>query len=102
MTVKYNKRILKQHTENVFDKYYTLYILDDEDYYDIHIVTDELVDDEMNTLQFQEPKQDVSFNKFNELYITKLILEYALWFKFYGYENKVHQFEIKNTIDFDL
>nr|DAL61044.1 MAG TPA_asm: hypothetical protein [Caudoviricetes sp.] len=32
MAMKYNKRILKQHTENIFGKYYTLYILDNKDY----------------------------------------------------------------------
>lgn len=102
MAMKYNKRILKQHTENVFGGYYTLYILDNEDYYDIHIVTDEYRDEELNTLRLQEHKQDVSFNEFDELCMTKLILEFALWAKFYGYKNKVYQFEVKSTIDFDL
>ena len=102
MEIKYNKRILKQYTENVFGEYYTLYVLDDEDSYNIHIVTDKYVDDELNTLQLQEPKQNVSLNKFNELYMTELILEFALWSKFYGYDNKVYQFEVKSAIDFDL
>ena len=102
MEMKYNKRILKQYTENVFGEYYTLYVLDDKDYYNIHIVTDKFRDEELNTLQRQEPKQYVSFNKFNELYITKLILEFALWSRFYGYDNKVYQFEIKSAIDFEL
>ena len=102
MEMKYNKRILKQHTENIFGEYYTLYVLDDKDYYNIYIVTDKYRDEELNTLQLQEPKQNVSFNEFNELYITKLILEFALWSKFYGYDNKVYQFEIKSAIDFEL
>ena len=102
MEMKYNKRILKQYTENIFGEYYTLYVLDDGDYYNIHIVTDRYKDEELNTLQFQDPKQDVSFDKFDELYITKLILEFALWSRFYGYDNKVYQFEIKSAIDFEL
>ena len=102
MEMKYNKRILKQHTENVFGEYYTLYVLDDKDYYNIHIVTGKFRDEELNTLQLQEPKQYVSFNKFNKLYITKLILEFALWSKFYGSDNKVYQFEIKSAIDLEL
>ena len=36
------------------------------------------------------------------MYITKLILEFALWSKFYGYDNKVYQFEIKSAVDFEL
>ena len=102
MEMKYNKRILKQHTENVFGEYYTLYVLDDKNNYNIHIVTAKYRDEELNTLQLQEPKQNVSFNEFDELYITKLILGFALWSKFYGYDNKVYQFEIKSSIDFEL
>lgn len=102
MEMKYNKRILTQHTENVFGDYYTLYVLDAGDYYNIHIVTDKYKDKEFNTLLFQDPKQNVSLNKFDRLHITKLILEFALWSKFYGYDGKVYQFKIKSTVDFDL
>lgn len=102
MEMKYNKKILQQYTENVFSEDYTLYVLDDGDYYNIHIVTDKYMDEELNTLQLQEPKQNVSFNKFNKLYMTKLILEFALWSRFYGYDNKIYQFEVKSAIDFDL
>lgn len=102
MTMKYGKKILKQCTENIFGKYYTLYILDDGNYYNIHIVTDEYKDEELNTLVLQEPKQDISFNKFDSLYMTELILEFALWSKFYGYKGKVYQFEVKSIIDFEL
>jgi hypothetical protein len=102
MKMKYNKRILKQHTERIFGKYYTLYILDDKDYYNIHIVTDEYRDEEFNTLKLQEPKKDVSLNELDELYMTKLILEFALWSKFYGYKNKTYQFEIGSTIVLDV
>lgn len=100
--MKYNKKILKQHTENIFGGYYTLYILDNEDYYNIHIVTDEYRDEELNTLRLQESKQDVSLDELDDLYMTKLILEVALWSKFYGYKNKTYQFEIESTIVFDV
>nr|DAL61045.1 MAG TPA_asm: hypothetical protein [Caudoviricetes sp.] len=56
----------------------------------------------MNTLKFQQPKQDVSFNEFDDLYIIKLILEFALWCKFYGYKNKTYQFEVNSAIDLDV
>lgn len=102
MTMKYGKKILKQYAENIFGKYYTLYILDAGNYYNIHIVTNEYKDEELNTLVLQESKQNVSFNKFDSLYMTKSILEFALWSKFYGYKNKVYQFEVKSIIDFEL
>lgn len=34
---KYNKKVLKMETINIFNQEYTIYILDDKDYYDIHI-----------------------------------------------------------------
>lgn len=102
MTMKYGKKILEQYAENIFGKYYTLYILDAGNYYNIHIVTNEYKDEELNTLVLQESKQNVSFNKFDSLYMTKSILEFALWSKFYGYKNKVYQFEVKSIIGFEL
>lgn len=102
MAMKYGKKILKQYAENIFGKDYTLYILDGGDYYNIHIVTDGYRDKELNTLIFQDPKQDVSFNKFDKLFITKRILEFALWSKFYGYKNKAYQFKVESKIDFEL
>lgn len=100
--MKYNKKILKQHTENLFNQSYTLYVLDNKDFYDIHIIDDDIKDTELNTLYLQEPKQDVSLFKFDEIYMTTLLLEHALRAKFYGYKNKVYQFAVKSMIDFDL
>lgn len=100
--MKYNKKILKEHTEYLFNQYYTLYILDDKDYFNIHIVCDTFKDAELNTLYLQEFKQDVSFSEFDDLYITKLLLEFTLWNKFYGYKDKSYQFEIKDTVDIDF
>ena len=100
--MKYNKKILKEHTEYLFGQYYTLYILDDKDYYNIHIICETFQDTEMNTLYLQEPKQDVNLSEFDDLYITKLILEFALWNKFYGYKDKSYNFEIKDTVDINF
>ena len=99
---KYNKKILIKNTLYLFNQLYTLYILDDKDYYNIHIVCDTFEDKEMNTLYLQEPKQDVNLFEFDDLYITKLLLEYALWNKFYGYKDKSYYFEIKDTVDIDF
>lgn len=95
---KYNKTILKEHTEYLFGEDYTLYILDDNEYYNIHIVNEHYQDNEMNTLHLQEPKEDISLDDMDALYITKLLLEYALWDKFYGYKDKSYSFSIE-TVD---
>ena len=103
MAMKYNKKILKQYEENLFNQNYTLYVLDNkEGYYDIHIIGDNLQDTELNTLYLQTPKEDVSLSEFDEIYAATLLLEFVLSMKFYGYKNKVYQFEIKSMIDFDL
>lgn len=98
----YNKTILKEHSEYLFNRYYTLYVLDDKDYYNIHITCDKFQGNELNTLYLQEPKADVNLSEFDDLYITKLLLEFALWDKFYGYKDKSYQFEIKDTVDIDF
>jgi hypothetical protein len=95
---KYNKPILKELSLTIFNDYYKLYVLDDTDYYNIHIICNYFKDEELNTLYLQEPKQDININDIDELYMTKTLLEFALWNKFYGYKDKSYSFSI-NTVD---
>lgn len=94
LELKYNKTILKTMSLYLFDYYYILYILDDNEYFNIHIVTNKYQDTELNTLYLQEPKTDINISQMDDIYMTKLLLEFALSDKFYGYENKLHTFSI--------
>lgn len=102
MNKLYDKEILKELTVSVFNEYYTIYVLDDNKYYNIHILSDLFKQDELNTLIYQEPKEYCKLSNFDELTLTKDIIKFALWNKFYGYKNKSYIFNINNEIDIDF
>lgn len=98
----YDKEILKELTISIFNDYYTIYVLDNKEYYNIHILSDLFKQDELNTLRYQESKQDYKLSYFDELTLTKDIIEFALWNKFYGYKNKSYSFNINHDIDINF
>ena len=98
---KYGKKVLKKLEVNVFNSYYTVMVLDDGDYYNIHVISDSFQDDELNTLRYQEPKECVNIEEFDELRLTKDAIEFAMWNKFYGFKGKSYLFTINEEIDID-
>lgn len=98
---KYGKKILKQLTLNVFGDYYTFILLEEGDYYNIHILCDFFKDEELNTLRYQDEKSCVTLEDFDELRMTKDILEFAMWHKFYGFKDKSYNFCVQSEIDID-
>ena len=98
---KYGKKILKQLTLNVFGSYFTFILLEEGDYYNIHILSEFYRDEELNTLRYQEEKSYVSLDDFDELKMTKDIIEFAMWNKFYGFKNKSYNFCVQSEVDID-
>ena len=94
---KYNKKVLKSEDINIFNQYYTIYILDGGDYFDIHIVNDEYKDEEDNTLAMQEPKECVTLEDLDKVFLYEEVVKFALWNKFYGYKDSRYTFDIINT-----
>ena len=94
---KYNKKVLKSEDINIFNQYYTIYILDGGDYFDIHIVNDEYKDEEDNTLAMQEPKECVTLEDLDKVFLYEEVVKFALWNKFYGYKDSLYTFDITNT-----
>ena len=90
---KYNKEILAETSVTLDAETVEVYCLDGGDYYDIHTVSDNFKDEELNTLHLQEPKEVVSLEVVTDkVYLTCMGLEFLLWQKFYGYKNKLHTF----------
>lgn len=90
---KYNKEILAETSVTLDAETVEVYCLDGGDYYDIHTVSDNFKDEELNTLHLQEPKEAVSLEAVTDkVYLTCIGLEFLLWQKFYGYKNKLHTF----------
>lgn len=91
---KYNKKVLKSENINIFNQDYIIYVLDDKDYFNIHIVNDEYKDEEDNTLLKQEPKKHITLEDLDEVYLYEEVVKFALWNKFYGYKDSLYIFDI--------
>ena len=104
MTKLFNKEVITELELDLFDRDYNIVVLDNEkqNTYDIHIITDRYAEDELNTLFLQEPKDAVSADMFNKLYLTMTITEFALWDELYGYKGKSYTFSIKVTDECEL
>ena len=104
MTKIYDKEVINELEVNLFNRDYKIIVLDnsEQDTYDIHIITEHFDESELNTLHLQEPKDAVSADKFDKLYLTMIVTEFALWHKLYGYKNKVYSFSIKVDDTFEV
>ena len=94
---KYGKEVLKSEDIDIFNQYYTIYILDGGDYFDIHIVNNKYKDEEINTLWLEEPKECVTLEDLDKVYLYEEVVKFALWNKFYGYKDSHYTFDVINT-----
>ena len=97
MTKIYDKEVINELEVNLFNRDYKIIVLDnpEQDTYDIHIITSRYAKDELNTLFLQEPRDSVFVDALDDLYLTMIVTEFALWNKLYGYKHKVYSFSIK-------
>ena len=94
MSELYGKEILKHYSFTFQGRLYTVYVLNDDKYYNIHIISKRYKEDELNTLCLQEPKDSVSIDSFTDIKMACLGLEFALWDEFYGYDKKLYSFSV--------
>ena len=100
---KYDKTILAEHFTSYNDRYFTVLVLDDNDYYNIHVIDDKFRDDELNTLKLQEPKSCVTLEEVTDpMQLEFHALEHALWDKFYGYKDQVYSFNVEVSDSYEL
>ena len=94
--MKYNKKILASKDVFYNNKYIEVLILDDGDYYNIHIIDDSFKDEELNTLKLQEPKDCITLEEItNPVKLECYALEHILWDKFYGFKGKMYSFNVE-------
>lgn len=94
--MKYNKKILASKDVFYNNKYVEVLILDDGDYYNIHIIDDSFKDEELNTLKLQEPKDCITLEEItNPVKLECYALEHILWDKFYGFKGKMYSFNVE-------
>ncbi len=94
--MKYNKKILASKDVFYNNKYIEVLVLDDGDYYNIHIIDENFKDEELNTLKLQEPKDCVTLEEIsNPVKLECYALEHILWDKFYGFNGKMYSFNVE-------
>ena len=94
---KYNKKVLKYEVINIFNQDYIIYILDSKECFNIRIVNDGYKDEEDNTLLKQEPKEYITLEDLDKVYLYEEVVKFALWNKFYGYKDSLYTFDITDT-----
>lgn len=94
---KYGKKVLKSEEINIFNQDYIIYILDGENYFDIHIVNYKYKDEEANTLWLEEPKECITLKDLDKVFLYEEVVKFALWDKFYGYKDNHYTFDVTNT-----
>lgn len=94
---KYNKRVLKSEIINIFNQDYIIFVLDEKNYFNIHIVNYGYKDEEDNTLLKREPKEYITLEDLDKVYLYEEVVKFALWNKFYGYKDSLYTFDITNT-----
>jgi len=94
--MKYNKKILASKDVFYNNKYVEVLVLDDKNYYNIHIIDDSFKDEELNTLKLQEPKDCITLEEIsNPVKLECYALEHILWDKFYGFKGKMYSFNVE-------
>ena len=94
---KYNKKVLKMEEINLFNQDYIIYVLDTEGYFDIHIVNNKYKDEEANTLWLEEPKECITLEDLDKIYLYEEVVKFALWNEFYGYKDSLYTFDVIST-----
>ena len=82
---KYKKKVIAHYEKTLGRADFEVYVLDDVDYFNIHIISEKYRKDEMNTLKLQEPKEVVSnpTEYFDIKYMISRLMEHVLWDEFY-------------------
>lgn len=99
---KYGNKILAQRSISFNGIEYTCFVLDDGNYYNVHVLTEDMMDEEGNTLTSQEPKDIANLDIItSKPFMLSKIMETALWRECYC-SDKMYEFSIdyiENTLD---
>ena len=99
----YNKPVLAKEHIYYASRYLEVFVLDDKDCYNIHVLDDKYKTDEMNTLKRQEHKDSVNLEDIiKPMQLECYALEHALWDKYYGYEGKGYSFNVEVAEEYEL
>ena len=72
----YDKPIIAEYHKYIDNENFSVYVLDDNDYFNIHIINERFANDEMNTLELQECKESVTVEYFTDARLITYLLDY--------------------------
>lgn len=83
--MKYNKKIIAQYEKYLDNENFKVLVLDDEGYFNVHVLSEKYKDYELNTLQLQEPKECIKNPKkyFNNAKLIEYLMNFFIWDRFY-------------------
>lgn len=93
---KYGKKVLKSENINIFNQECTIYILDDGNYFDIHIENAKYKGRVSETIWDVLSKKDTTLKDLDEVYLYEEVVKFALIDKFYGYKDNLYTFDVTN------
>lgn len=82
---KFNKKVVALFERYIDNEQFEVIVLLDGDYYNVHIISEKYKKDEMNTLQLQEPKENIDDIKkyFSDSYMIARLMDFFIWDRFY-------------------
>ena len=82
---KYNKKVIAHYERFLDNENFEVFVLDDKDYFNIHVISERFKDEEMNTLKLQEPKESIKSysDYFTKEKLISYLLEHFIWNRFY-------------------
>ena len=81
---KYNKNVVAHYEKHIDNESFKVIVLDDNDYYNIHIISECYKDEELNTIKQQELKEDISKDYFTKARMISYLAEHLIWDRFYS------------------
>lgn len=91
----YDKEVLATHYVDYKGIDATVCVLDANEYYAIHILTDIYKKEELNTLYLEESKEYITLEKItDDLYLECIGLQFLMWHKWYGYQGQAYSFNV--------
>jgi len=83
---KYNKKILFEYNKYLDNEYFKVIVLKEKEYFNIHIISEKYKDEELNTLQLQEPINIIKNPKkyFNNERLISYLMDFFIWDRFYN------------------
>lgn len=94
---KYGKKVLKSENINIFNQECTIYILDNGNYFDVHIENAKYKGRISMTIWDVLSKKNTTLKDLDKVYLYEVAVKFALQDKFYGYKDSLYIFDITTT-----